>query len=128
MYLLVPKPGSGLDGLPTLQREFDAGAIDLLGETALLEVLIGDSVGGLRATRAVRCRLRPLPPIVPSYSNAADRQRRPAAPVTISASRRAPAPSGRLLATAVARTCQSGPHSLSSQLCASQAMPLMRSG
>jgi hypothetical protein len=38
MYPLVPKARVRLDGLPTLQREFDADAIDLFGETALLEV------------------------------------------------------------------------------------------
>jgi hypothetical protein len=64
----------------------------------------------------------------PPYSNAAARQRRAAAPVTIPASRPAPIAWGRLLATAVARARQSRPHSLSSQLCASQAMPRMRSG
>jgi hypothetical protein len=45
-----------LDGLPTLQREFDADAIDLFGETALLQVLIGQSVGGFTSYQG-----RPMP-------------------------------------------------------------------
>jgi hypothetical protein len=83
---------------------------------------------GLHSTGAVRTCLRALPPILPSYSNATDRQRRAAGPVSIPASRRMPLASGRRLATAVTRACQSAPHSLSSQLCLSQARPRMRSG